>query len=123
MKITQLTEKEVQTKYGLKKKWLVTVLKDDRTEFMFDSWQGNWNTNWEVGTDLNTSKEQWKSREWQGKTYWTLTTVPLEAKFEALEARLAKLEEVCLKDTNTPQNAKSEATDDIPIINPNDAPF
>lgn len=77
MRITYLDKKTIQTKFGDKEKYSVTVDKDGRP-FYFDSWVGKWNQNWRVGDELNPTKEQWKSREWNGKTYWTLEQLKID---------------------------------------------
>lgn len=77
MRITYLDKKTITTKFGDKEKYSVTVEKDGRP-FYFDSWVGKWNQNWRVGDDLNPTKEQWKSREWNGKTYWTLEQLKID---------------------------------------------
>lgn len=68
MIITQLELKTVNTKYGPKDKWVVKT--DDGK--IFDSFIGSWNQEWRVGMPLSIEPEQWQTREYQGKNYYTV---------------------------------------------------
>ena len=68
MIITELQEKLVNTKRGPAKKFVVKT--DDGK--MFDCFVGDWNKNWSVGQPISVSPEQWSSREWQGKMYYSV---------------------------------------------------
>lgn len=68
MLITSLELKTVTTKYGPKNKWVVKT--DDGK--VFDSFIGSWNQDWKVGMPLSIEPEQWQTREYQGKNYYTV---------------------------------------------------
>lgn len=62
---------------------------------------GAWNSDWRIGKQIEISKEQIKSRQYNGKTYYTIAAPP-EAKmgggvswqaFNDLAARVAALED------------------------------
>jgi len=91
MRITYLDTKTVQTKIGEKQMWKVTVDKNGNN-FYFDAWCGKWNENWKVGDDINPEKSQWKSREYNGKTYWTLN--PPESAYKHSTNQSGNLSEI-----------------------------
>lgn len=75
MFIRKLTSKEVSTKYGIKSKWIVT----DENSKMYNSWIGSWNKDWKEGDEISIKESQITSRDWEGKTYFTIQAPP-EAK-------------------------------------------
>lgn len=72
-----------------------------------NAFSGNWNANWKVGDKVEIAKENIKSREYQGKTYYDLKA-PAEAKgvnlkpltdaLSALTARVDALEAAVYED-------------------------
>lgn len=76
-------EKEVQTKFGLKKKQGVQFVEYG------DIWHDVWASGLKVGETLEGTR---KSREWQGKTYWNFDLPKKEDKNnERMEKILNKL--------------------------------
>jgi len=76
--IKTLKHKMVNTQYGEKAKWLITF--EESPNQLIDSFVGNWNKNWKIGTKIEIKPEQIQSRQWEGKTYYTLKAPP-EARF------------------------------------------
>ena len=83
MKLTIKTiqTKPVKTKYGDKDKYLITFV--ERPDQLVNCFVGGWNGGWGVGTQIEVSQDQWESREYQGKTYWTLRA-PASARFQGV---------------------------------------
>ncbi len=78
MRITYLDKKTIETKFGAKEKYTLKLQKDDGAEVFCDSWVSKWNQYWKVGDEIYPVKEQWKSREYNGKTYWTLEQLKID---------------------------------------------
>lgn len=74
-KIAKISTVKVQTQYGEKDKYLVTIEQDGK-QIQADSFVGKWNNNWVLGMEFEIKKEQWKSREYNGKTYWSIMAPP-----------------------------------------------
>ena len=73
--IDKLTEKEVKTQYGDKKKWVLQFR--EKEGVWLDSFQGNWNKDWKLNDMVEIDKEtQIKTREYQGKTYFSVVAPP-----------------------------------------------
>lgn len=72
MFIKKLSLKQVKTKFGDKEKYLIT----DENGKLYDCWIGNWNKDWKEGMEIPIKPEQIKSREWEGKTYWSIQAPP-----------------------------------------------
>jgi hypothetical protein len=80
---------------------------------------GNWNSGWKVGDKVEIAKENIKSREYQGKTYYDLKA-PADAKgvnlkpitdaLAALTARVDALESSVYEDEG------EEQWDDVPPV-------
>jgi len=68
MIITELQEKLIETKRGPAKKFVVKT-DDGKT---FDSFVNEWNKDWSVGQALSIEPEQWTSREYNGKMYYSV---------------------------------------------------
>lgn len=79
--IKTLQRKSVKTKYGDKDKYLITFV--EKPNQLIDCFVGGWNGSWEVGTEIEVEQEQWQSREYEGKTYWTLKA-PASARFQGV---------------------------------------
>lgn len=77
-KIIKLSTKTVTTQYGEKEKFLVTIEQDGK-KIVADSFCGKWNNDWREGLELEIKANQWKKREYNGKTYWSIMAPP-EAK-------------------------------------------
>ena len=101
MFIKQLNKKQVTTKYGEKEKW--NVLAEDGK--WYDAWMGKWNADWKEGDTINVPVERIKSREYNGKTYYSIEAPPearfnggakvdLEPVMEALRKLYAKLNNI-----------------------------
>jgi len=131
--ISRISKKTVQTKdYGEKEKWGVQFKEKGNT--WFDSFIGKWNADWKVGTQIEVMKSQIKEREYNGKTYYTITAPPEARGFQLpewvstairdLQARVARLEE------NVPQEPDyeepifdDEEMPDESSVNIKDIPF
>jgi len=144
MKITKIGMQQVNTSYGQKQKFVVTATDGQKT-VTFDSWVGNWNKNWQVGDEIEATKEQWKSRDYNGKTYWSLAA-PESARYgganpqeiQALRKEIAAVRNLVedfittydpllsqLKNERTPKNpdmptAAPMEEDEIPTIDIDD---
>ncbi len=68
MIIVSLEEKTVVTKRGPARKFVVKT-DDGKT---FDSFINDWNHNWVIGMPLNIEPDQWTSREYNGKLYYSV---------------------------------------------------
>lgn len=106
-----------------------------------DVWTAGWCQNWKIGDVINTEKEQWQSREYNGKTYWTLkapasarggvsqgqfTTMEeqlnlLASRVAGLEKRMAELEIVEVAEEIPPIESITENMSEE--VNVNDIPF
>ena len=75
MFIKKLSSKQLETKYGLKDKWIIT----DENDRMLDAFVGNWNKDWKEGQEIDVKDSQITSREYNGKTYYSIQAPP-EAK-------------------------------------------
>lgn len=106
----------------------------EKSGVWLDSFVGNWNKDWKVGSVVEVSKEQLKSREYQGKTYWTIAAPPEAKGFQVpswipaaitdLQNRVAELEhrlqsEIApVEDEEMPEIGEEESgvnMDDIPF--------
>lgn len=90
MILKSLTSKEVQTKFGLKRKW---IIKDEKGK-MYDSWINQSNQDWKPGMTVDIKPEWIKSREWEGKLYYSIQLPrpnPSQEVIELLELVLKKL--------------------------------
>ena len=95
--IKTIKKTKVTTKYGEKDKYLITL---EEKEGYFDSWVGFWNKNWAEGMRIKAEDSQFKSREYNGQTYYTIAAPP-EARqnfgqnnerLDLIEERLSSLE-------------------------------
>lgn len=77
-KIAKISTVQVNTQYGQKDKYLVTVEQGGK-QIQADSFVGKWNHDWVLGLEIEIKPEQWKKREYNGKTYWSIMAPP-EAK-------------------------------------------
>jgi hypothetical protein len=125
MKLTikTLGRKEIQTQYGPKEKLTLTFTEKPGT--LIDSFVGNWNSAWKIGDVIEIEKDQFVSREYNGKTYWNLKAPagaggfnlkPLTDALQDLTARVEALEAAVYE----PEQDKSAFDDinDIPVIEP-----
>jgi len=65
-----LSKKSVSTQYGDKEKYNLQF--KEKPNQWLDSFVGGWNSDWKIGQQVEISKEQFQSREYEGKTYWTI---------------------------------------------------
>jgi len=129
MTIKSISRKQIETKFGPKEKLGIQFV--ERPGVWVDSWVGAWNQNWKIGDQIEVKKDQWKSREYQGKTYWTLSAPPeargfinlqpitealerLQERVEALEEAVYTPEEVAEEEIPI-VGAQNEANDEIPF--------
>ena len=87
--IKELSEKTVNTKFGEKKKWVLT---DSVSGRMYDSFHAGWNQRWKAGDTIYVFPEQVSSREWEGKTYYTLKAPNFADLIANLTTRVGALE-------------------------------
>lgn len=74
-KIIQIERKQVTTSFGEKEKFNVTIEQDGK-QIKADSFIGRWNANWAIGDEIDIKKEQWKQRDYNGRTYWSIMAPP-----------------------------------------------
>lgn len=92
--IEKVELKEISTKYGLKQKYIATFKKEEK-KIVADSWLANWNRDWKEGMEVKIEDNQWQSREYNGKTYWTVRApegLGFGANRSALEGRMSQIE-------------------------------
>jgi len=77
-KIIKLSTTKINTQYGEKDKFLITVEQDGK-QIQADSFCGKWNNDWREGSEIEIKQTQWKSRDYNGKKYWSIMAPP-EAK-------------------------------------------
>ena len=101
LKIKKLEKKAVETKYGIREVYNLRF--ENNPEKMVSSFIGNWNRGWSEGNIIEIQDSQWKKREYNGKTYWSIGAPPearqsfsgfdeLKKQVEALTERVTKLE-------------------------------
>ena len=103
--ISDLKARNIETKFGLKEKWSIRFA--EKPDLWVDVWQGNWCKNWVIGARVKIEDDQWQSREYQGKPYWTIRAPEgarggvswnefsaLKVRVEAVEASLIKKSEI-----------------------------
>lgn len=69
--IKKLTKKDVNTQRGVVGKW--TIISDNGK--YYDSFVNQWNSNWTEGSTLELQDSQIESREYNGKTYYSIKPI------------------------------------------------
>ena len=65
--IAKIYSNSMTTKFGPKMKYTI----EDATGKKLDVWEESWDSSWREGMDIELEKSLIKSREFQGKTYYT----------------------------------------------------
>lgn len=82
LKIDKIMEKEVETKYGLKKK--ISYICGGQ---YYSAWANTWNVGWNVGDEIDVEVE---SREYNGKTYYDIKP-PMKPEQKVQQDKLDKI--------------------------------
>lgn len=73
--IDKLTTKNVETKDGVKEKWVVQF--KEKEGVWLEAWKGKWNSGWRLGVQVEIDFDtQLEKKEWKGKTYFRLSAPP-----------------------------------------------
>lgn len=68
--IQDIKSQTINTKFGEKEKFSIKF--EENPELWVDCWRGRWNSDFTVGKQVEVDDSQWQSREYNGKTYWTI---------------------------------------------------
>ena len=76
--IKRITSKNIETKYGPKVKYTISVEKghNGTPNQMYDSWVADFNRDWKEGQTIEIKDSQIVPRDYNGKTYFTIAGVP-----------------------------------------------